>query len=169
MNRVRSLTRISLLCALAAVFQMSPLFLSDLFTPLTMLSGFILYFIVKDSPKSGSLAVMVIFAVTAIFYLHEAIFFIFTNAVVGYVLGVCRYYKVPFLLQALCLGFGLGISISLMNLIFGLNAIVWMPESQLYYYLAVIVVGLILAFPLTFLMALLDKRISKSLNNHGNS
>lgn len=76
-----------LLAVLSAVFQIIPVFFSEALVILTIFSTLPQYIISRISLKAGILAYFTAFILILLFSIHEAIFFVFTNGIIGLSLG----------------------------------------------------------------------------------
>ena len=82
----------ALLAVIAAFFQVMPVFFSEAFVFFTIFSAVPIYIVSRINPKAGVLSYFVAGILVMLISTHEALFFLFTNGVVGASLGVCRYY-----------------------------------------------------------------------------
>lgn len=92
MNKTRIIVLGALLAALAALFQLIPYFFSEMLVLLTIFSGLPIYIISRIKPKVGVLSYIVASAIIIFFTLHEGLFFLCTNGIIGLSLGICNYY-----------------------------------------------------------------------------
>jgi len=105
----------ALLAVIAAFFQVMPVFFSEVFIFFTIFSAVPIYIVSRINPKAGVLSYFVAGILVMLISTHEALFFLFTNGVVGTSLGVCRYYtnrkSIIFSISSLALT----IALSIMN------------------------------------------------------
>ncbi|MEQ8155446.1 MAG: hypothetical protein ABRQ25_11265 [Clostridiaceae bacterium] len=80
------------LSVIAAVFQLIPALLSEVFVLLTIFSTVPVYIVSRISPKAGIMSYFVASIIIMIASVHEGLFFLCTNGIVGLSLGICRYY-----------------------------------------------------------------------------
>lgn len=77
---------------ISAIFQILPVFLTEAAVILTVFSAVPIYIISRINPKVGFLTVAASFLIVSFFSFHEAGLFLFTNAPVGFSLGLFSYY-----------------------------------------------------------------------------
>lgn len=92
MMRTKTIVIGSLLASIAALFQLMPVFYSEVFLFLTIFSAVPIYLVARISPKAGLLSYIVAAMLVMIFSMHEGLFFLFTNGIVGLSLGICSFY-----------------------------------------------------------------------------
>lgn len=90
--RTKTIVIGSLLASIAALFQLMPVFYSEVFLFLTIFSAVPIYLVARISPKAGLLSYIVAAMLVMIFSMHEGLFFLFTNGIVGLSLGICSFY-----------------------------------------------------------------------------
>lgn len=105
----------SLLAAIAAIFQLIPVFLTEGLVFLTILSAIPIYLISIINPKVGLLSYIITGILVMIFSIHEGLFFLCTNGVVGMSLGISSYYTKKKLIIWAISSITLTISLSIMN------------------------------------------------------
>ncbi len=115
MNRTKIIFIGALMAAVATVFQSIPALLSESFALLTTLSAIPVYLAARTNPAAGALsyfttAVLVLFVSS-----HEALFFLFTNGVVGVSLGICCYLKQKKINTLVICAFVLTIALCIIN------------------------------------------------------
>lgn len=93
MNRTKIIVVGVLMAAVATIIQSIPAFLSESFALLTIFSTIPIYTAARTNPAAGAVsyvttAVLVLFASS-----HEALFFLFTNGIVGISLGTTSFFK----------------------------------------------------------------------------
>ncbi len=89
---IKFITFGAILAAIAALFQLLPNFLSELFVFMTIFSTLPIYIISRINPKTGVLSYIVADFMVMLFSVHEGILFLFTNGIIGLSLGICSYY-----------------------------------------------------------------------------
>jgi hypothetical protein len=82
----------ALFAAIAAMFQLIPVFLSEVFVFLTIFSAVPIYIISRINPKAGVLSYFVASMLVMFLSIHEGLFFLCTNGIIGISLGICSYY-----------------------------------------------------------------------------
>ena len=82
----------ALFAVIAAIFQLTPIFLSEIFVFFTIFSAIPIYIISRINPKAGLLSYFVASMIIMILSVHEGLFFLCTNGIVGISLGICSYY-----------------------------------------------------------------------------
>lgn len=80
-----------LLVLLAIIVQLFPTYTSESYIMVTALSALFIAFITASKPNHGILAAFLTFILVMIFDPHEALFFAFTNAIIGWNIGNCYY------------------------------------------------------------------------------
>lgn len=83
----------ALLAALAVLFQLVPVFFSEIFIFLTIFSAVPIYIAARINPKAGFLSYLVAGNLVMFFSTHEGLFFLCTNGIIGVSLGICGYYE----------------------------------------------------------------------------
>lgn len=120
MSTVRLLVIGGILAGIAVFFQTAPVFLTELFLPITVLSTFPVYFTSRINPRAGFCtfisAAFVIFLISP----HEGFFFICTNGMLGLVLGICRYYTNRKLIITIITSLVLSSALCFVNFIIGI-------------------------------------------------
>lgn len=120
MNKTRTLVLGGLMACLAALFQCLPVFLTEAFVILTMLSALPIYIISKIEPRIGMVALIVSFILIAFFSTHEALFFICTNGPVGAALGILSRHENKLWVVLSGSSFVMTISLCVMNFLIGI-------------------------------------------------
>lgn len=92
MNKTKLLVVGALMACIAALFQITPVYLSEAFVILTMFSAIPIFIIAWIKPKIGIAASLASFILISLLSIHEAMIFAFANAPVGIVLGCCSHY-----------------------------------------------------------------------------
>ena len=108
------------MACIAALIQITPLFLSEAFVILTMFSAIPIYIICKINPKIGVVSTIVSFLIINLLSTHEALFFICSNGPIGTALGYCSYFTSNKKIIIFVSSVILSITISIMNFIIGI-------------------------------------------------
>ncbi|MGE5632588.1 MAG: hypothetical protein ACM3TR_16075 [Caulobacteraceae bacterium] len=90
MFNTRILTLSGLLVGLAVIFQLIPGFFSEAFVFITILSGFPIYIITQLNRRLGFAAYIAVSIIVILVSVHEGIFFICTNGIIGFSMGFLR-------------------------------------------------------------------------------
>lgn len=115
MINTKSIVIGALLSAIAALFQIIPVLLSEIFVFLTMLSAVPIYIVSRINPRVGVLSYLVATMIIMLFSVHEASLFLCTNGIVGISLGTCGYYKKQRAITLLISPLILTITLSILN------------------------------------------------------
>jgi hypothetical protein len=115
MNHTRLIVIGAFMATIAAMFQMLPVLLSEVFVLLTIVSAIPIYIAARLKPFSGILSYIVAFALIFLFSTHQSFFFLCTNGIAGLSLGLCRYYKLKRLIIILISSFSMTITLCIMN------------------------------------------------------
>lgn len=105
----------SLFAAIAALFQLMPVFLSEAFVFLTIFSAIPIYIVSKMDPKAGIISYFVASIIAMTLSIHEGLFFLCTNGIVGLSLGIYSFYTERKMVIWLLSSFTLASSLSIMN------------------------------------------------------
>lgn len=105
----------SLFAAIAALFQLMPVFLSEAFLFLTIFSAIPIYIVSKMDPKAGIISYFVASIIVMTLSIHEGLFFLCTNGIVGLSLGIYSFYTERKMVIWLLSSFTLASSLSIMN------------------------------------------------------
>ena len=89
--KTNDITTGGILAGAAALFQVVPIFLSEIFVFVTMLSALPIYFAAKKNERMGCVAYFCTILLVGIFSTHEAMFFAFSNGVIGLSLGLASH------------------------------------------------------------------------------
>ena len=92
MINTRTIVIGSLFAALAALFQLIPVFFSEVLVFLAIFSAVPIYIVSRVNPKAGILSYFVASMIVVILSLHEGLFFLCTNGAIGLSLGISSYY-----------------------------------------------------------------------------
>ena len=82
----------SLFATIAALFQLTPIFFSELFIFITIFSAIPIYVVSRINYKAGILSYFVASMIVMTLSVHEGLFFLCTNGIVGLSLGICSNY-----------------------------------------------------------------------------
>lgn len=82
----------SLFAATAALFQLTPIFFSEFFIFLTIFSAIPIYIVSRIDSKAGILSYFVASMIVMTLSVHEGLFFLCTNGIIGLSLGICSNY-----------------------------------------------------------------------------
>ncbi|MCB2288524.1 hypothetical protein LGK97_01935 [Clostridium sp. CS001] len=82
----------ALFAVLAALFQALPVLFSEVFVFLTIFSAVPIYIVSRINPKAGVLSYFVASMLVMLLSIHEGLFFLCTNGIIGLSLGMCSYY-----------------------------------------------------------------------------
>ncbi|WP_291547783.1 hypothetical protein [Clostridium sp. HMP27] len=105
----------ALFAVMAALFQLIPTLLSEVFVFLTIFSALPIYIVSRINPKAGILSYFVAGMLILLLSIHEGLFFLCTNGIVGISLGVCSYYTKKKPIIWILSSFILTITLSIMN------------------------------------------------------
>lgn len=105
----------ALFAAIAALFQLIPILFSEVFVFLTIFSAVPIYIVSRINPKAGVLSYFVVSMLVMLLSIHEGIFFLCTNGIVGISLGICSYYKEMKAITWFLSSLMLTITLSIMN------------------------------------------------------
>lgn len=124
--KTKTIAIASLLAAMAALFQLMPVFFSEVFLFLTIFGAIPIYIISRIDPKAGILSYFVAGMIVMGLSIHEGLFFLCTNGIVGLSLGICNFYTNRKLIIWLLSSISLTIALGIMNYgigipIFGIN------------------------------------------------
>lgn len=81
-----------LFAIISALFQLIPTMLSEVFVFLTIFSAVPIYIVSRINPKAGVLSYFVASMTIMLLSVHEGLFFLFTNGIVGISLGICNHF-----------------------------------------------------------------------------
>lgn len=82
----------SLFAVIAALFQLIPFFFSEMFVLLTIFSAIPIYIVSRINPRTGVLSYFTACLLVMTLSVHEGLFFLSTNGIIGVSLGICSYY-----------------------------------------------------------------------------
>ena len=117
---IKLLTLGGIFGVLALLFQLSPIFLSELFIPLTMFSSIPIYIITRINPRYGFITLVAVSLLAIIINIHEGLFFICTNGPVGFSLGASNYFTNKKWIISFISSIVLTITLSIMTFIIGI-------------------------------------------------
>jgi len=92
MSQTKLIVLGALFTSLTVIFQMVPVFFSEAFVLVTMLSALPIYMTAKLDPKIGVAGYITAAILITLFSTHEGLFFACANGVVGLALGVTHFY-----------------------------------------------------------------------------
>ena len=110
----------ALFAVMAALFQLIPILLSEVFVFLTIFSAVPIYIVSRISPKAGVSSYFVASMLVMLLSVHEGIFFLCTNGVIGITLGICSYYTEMKAITWLSSSLMLTTTLSIMNYVIGI-------------------------------------------------
>lgn len=124
--KTKTMVIASLLAAMAALFQLMPVLFSEAFLFLTIFSAIPIYIISRINPKVGILSYFVAGIIVMGLSIHEGLFFLCTNGIVGLSLGICNSYTDKKFIIWILGSISLTIALGIMNYgigipIFGIN------------------------------------------------
>ena len=108
------------LAGLAALFQTIPAFTSEALVFLTVFSALPIYVIARINPRIGSMAYLVAAAIVMLFSVHEGLFFLCTNGLIGLSLGIFHSYSMNKLTICLAASSLLTVALSIMSFVIGI-------------------------------------------------
>ncbi|MBH1941860.1 hypothetical protein I5677_13235 [Mobilitalea sibirica] len=126
MNRTKMIVFGALMAALAAIIQSLPALLTEAVIFITIFSSIPIYIIARIKPTVGVLSYLVAAFLVMLISLHEALFFLFSNGVVGLSLGSCSYFMIRKLLLAVLSALMLTLSLCIIN--YGIGIMVFGSE-----------------------------------------
>jgi riboflavin transporter FmnP len=91
MKNLKLLTLGGLFSAFAAVLQLFPVFLTEAFIWISMLSAIPVYLIARKNPGMGVCCFITAAVITFMMSIHQFIFFVCTSGLVGLTLGILRF------------------------------------------------------------------------------
>lgn len=163
MRRTNYIVLGALLAAIAAIFQLTPVLLSEAAVILTILSTLPVYLSSRLKPSVGVMTYFVAAILIFLFSTHEALFFMCTNGVVGLSLGICRYFKLKRHITLLISTITLTSSLGIMN--YGIGIPIFgteLPGILLIQILILTVFSILYNFIFLLLTEFLYKRIKFS-------
>lgn len=120
MSRTKLIVLGAFFTSLAVIFQIIPVLFTEVFVLATMLSALPIYIIAKMNPKIGVAGYITAAVLISLFSVHEGMFFLCTNGVVGLALGATHYYTNKKSLIFLVSTIALTIALSTMTFIIGI-------------------------------------------------
>jgi len=109
-----------LMACLAALLQLTPVLLTEMFVLITMLSALPIYLISRIHPKLGLMASLAAFFIISIISVHEGLFFLLTNGPVGCSLGFGSHYFKKKINIIIFSSFILAVGLCIMNFFIGI-------------------------------------------------
>jgi uncharacterized protein YybS (DUF2232 family) len=158
MFKTKDLTEAALLCSIAAILQLIPLFISDVFTILTLLSTFPIFLITKKHRSLGGIAYLTTAFIIFLFHIQEGLIFIFMNGLLGVSLGYLNHYIKPKAMVITIAGLILSLSILLVNFIIGIPLFGATIEFTLMTVLLILIFSIVYCTFIDYFMSLLIKR-----------
>jgi hypothetical protein len=120
MDKTRAIAFGGIMTCTAVLLQCLPVFLTEAFVILTMLSALPIYIVTRIDSKTGIAALIASFILISLFSTHEALFFIFTNGPIGVVLGTLSCFKKKKSVVVLEASLVMTFTISIMNFLIGI-------------------------------------------------
>ena len=138
MINIRTIVIGSLFAGLAALFQLIPTFFSEIFVFLTIFSAVPIYIVSRINPKAGVLSYFVASTIVMILSLHEGLFFLCTNGIIGISLGIFSYYTKRKIITWFLSSLILTITLSIMNYGIGIPVFGGKIPGTMIYQIAII-------------------------------
>ena len=88
MTSTKQLALAGIFTGLAVLFQVIPCFFSELFIPVTIISTLPIYLISRIKPQIGMASYMAAALLISLISIHEGVFFLCTNGLLGFTLGM---------------------------------------------------------------------------------
>lgn len=120
MSNTRVIVIGGLLACLAALFQCVPALFSEALVLVTIFSALPIYIIAKISPKVGVAGYVTAAILIMFLSVHESLFFLCTNGMVGLSLGICHHHTNKKLFICAASSAALTITLSIMNFVIGI-------------------------------------------------
>lgn len=146
MGKTRILVEGALFLAIAAIFQLIPVFFSELFFFLTLISTLPIYLITRKNYKVGIASYITTSFLILLFSNHEAIVFVFTNGLVGLSLGYYDSILKHKLTTSLLTGIQLFFSLCVVNFFIGIPIFVVSFKASVFLILGIFVFSIIYVF-----------------------
>jgi len=105
----------ALFAVIAALIQLVPILLSEIFVFFTIFSAVPIYIVSRINPKAGVLSYFVASMIVMLLSTHEGLFFLCTNGIVGISLGIGCYYTKMKAITWFLSSLVLTITLSIMN------------------------------------------------------
>ena len=121
MNNLRGITLSGLLISTAVVMQLVPAFMSELFVVATILSSLPIFIISIINPKFGILSYLSAAILISIISIHEGMMFVFTNGLIGAVLGISGFYLKDHFRPIIVSGLFMFTSLVTLNYVIGIS------------------------------------------------
>lgn len=147
MDRTKMIVIGVLMAAVATIIQSIPVFLSESFALLTLFSAIPVYTAARINPLAGVIA----YAATAVLVLfasgQEALFFLFTNGVVGISQGTLSYLKLNKIPALVVSSAALTVTTTIMNLGIGMPVMgVELPGTKIVQIVMILVISAVYNF-----------------------
>lgn len=160
MSNTRSLVLGAVLLVLAIVFQLLPVFLSEAFIFLTVLSTIPVFIMAHTVPRMGITAYIAAGIAVSLFSIHEGIMFLCTNGLVGLLLGLSRYYLSNRLVCCILASIVLALTLSFLYSIIGIPVIgMTLPAAFVGQYLVLLAVSLVYNFFMLLLLEYVSRKV----------
>lgn len=163
MSRTKLIVLGAFFTSLAVVFQLIPVLFSEAFVLMTMLSALPIYIIAKMDPKIGVAGYIAAAILISLFSVHEGLFFLCTNGVVGLALGGTHHYtnkKIIILSVSTAL---LTLALSLMTFIIGIPAFGFVINTSIFMHICLLLLFSLVYSIFYFYIAI---AIVKIINRH---
>ena len=159
---INDMTIGGLLAGIGALLQLVPVFFSEIFIFTTPLSAFPIYFAAKKNIKMGFVVYICTALLVSIFSLHEALFFAFTNGIIGLSLGLARHKTGKKLFAGLFGAFVLTCSLCFINFLLGIPVFgTQLPGPIIYQIIFIFLFSFIYDTIFIFLADYLNKFLNK--------
>lgn len=140
MSRTKLIVLGAFCISLAVVFQIIPVLFSEIFVFVTMLSALPIYMIAKMNPKIGVAGYITAAILITLFSVHEGMFFLCTNGVVGLALGGTHYYtnkrSIIFSISAILLT----LALSMMTFIIGIPVFGFVINANIFIQVCILLI-----------------------------
>ncbi len=120
MFKTRILVEGALFSAIAAIFQLIPIYFSEIFIFFTLVSTFPIYLITRKNVQVGITAFATCAFVIFCFSVHESIIFGFVNGLIGVSLGYMDYYLKNKIIITSLASLKLAIALCVVNFLIGI-------------------------------------------------
>lgn len=109
-----------ILTAAAVFFQIVPAIFSEIFILMTICSTFPIYIAARYNPQMGITALIAAAFLIVLINMHEALFFICTNGMIGVSLGICLHKNKKPIVAVLVTGTALTVTLSFISFVVGI-------------------------------------------------
>lgn len=162
--KIKYLALGALMAVISSIFQCIPAFFSEIFIILTIFSSIPIYIITRKHSTLGFLSYIVTFILITFISPHENLIFLFTNGLLGFMLGFFNNYLDNKYLICTISGIILLLSINVVTFIIGINLIGFTYSFNLLSQCLILVFSFIYCFVLNFICSLIYKRVESSIN-----